>query len=464
MNTKDLIRLGVPPGEPTRRGMDFIARYILKGLDKAKLAGDVETVVRNPTAFAADELRGEFAKALLRCERTIREAPAAWRHWGEGLEPEAVNQMGRACQLPVAVAGALMPDAHVGYGLPIGGVLATDNAVIPYAVGVDIACRMKLTVLDLPLRDLDRQREPLVKAIEAETRFGVGATFKQRREHEVLAADWSISPVTRQHQDRAWAQLGTSGSGNHFVEFGVFTNEQPIQGLAPGEYVALLSHSGSRGTGAAVCDHYSKLAMAQHPNLAKEHKHLAWLPLDSDEGREYWAAMELMGRYAAANHALIHQHIARHLRLHVLLDVENHHNFAWKERHVIDGTERDVVVHRKGATPAGAGVLGVIPGSMASPGFLVRGKGDPASLKSASHGAGRVMSRTKALETFEWEKVNRVLKDRGVKLISAGLDEVPGVYKDIHQVMAAQVDLVEVLGRFDPKLVKMAPHGERPED
>ena len=156
MNTKDLIRLGVPPGEATRRGMEFISRYILKGLDKAKLAAELEAVVRDPASFADDELRGEFAKSLVRCERTIREAPAPWRQWGGGLEPEAINQMGRACQLPVAVAGALMPDAHVGYGLPIGGVLATDKAVIPYAVGVDIACRMKLTVLDLPLRELDR--------------------------------------------------------------------------------------------------------------------------------------------------------------------------------------------------------------------------------------------------------------------------------------------------------------------
>jgi tRNA-splicing ligase RtcB (3'-phosphate/5'-hydroxy nucleic acid ligase) len=352
----------------------------------------------------------------------------------------------------------------VGYGLPIGGVLATDNAVIPYAVGVDIACRMKLTVLDLPLRELDRQREKLIKAIEAETRFGVGATFKQRRDHEVLEADWSVSRITKQNKDRAWSQLGTSGSGNHFVEFGVFTAENQVEGLPAGEYIALLSHSGSRGTGAAVCDYYSNLAMAQHPDLPKEHKHLAWLSLDSAEGREYWAAMELMGHYAAANHSLIHRHIARHLGLNVLLDVENHHNFAWQERHVIDGVERNLVVHRKGATPAGEGVLGIIPGSMASPGFLVRGKGNESSLKSASHGAGRVMSRTKAKETFEWEKVNRLLKDRGVKLISAGLDEVPGVYKDIHQVMAAQADLVEVLGRFDPKLVKMAPHGERPED
>ena len=266
--------------------------------------------------------------------------------------------------------------------------------------------------------------------------------------------------------DRAWAQLGTSGSGNHFVEFGVFTAENPIGDLPAGEYVALLSHSGSRGTGAAVCDYFSKLAMAQHPELPKEHKHLAWLSLDSAEGREYWAAMELMGLYAAANHALIHRHIARHLGLKVLLDVENHHNFAWKERHVINGIEREVIVHRKGATPAGVGVLGIIPGSMASPGFLVRGKGNVASLKSASHrrSAGRVMSRTKAIQSFEWGSVNRVLKERGVKLISAGLDEVPMVYKDIHQVMAAQSDLVEVLGRFDPKVVKMAPHGERAED
>ncbi|HAM73666.1 MAG TPA: RNA-splicing ligase RtcB [Verrucomicrobiales bacterium] len=464
MNTQDLIRLGVPPGEATRRGMDFISRYILKGLDRSLLAADLADVVKNPETYVNDPLRGEFAKTLLRVGRPIRAAVAPWRQWGEGLDPEAMNQMGRACQLPISVAGALMPDAHVGYGLPIGGVLATDNAVIPYAVGVDIACRMKLTVLDLPVRDLDRKREGLTHAIESETRFGIGASFQDRRDHAVMEGDWTVSPVTRQHRDRAWAQLGTSGSGNHFVEFGVFSAGGRIGSLEPGEYVALLSHSGSRGTGAAVCDFYSRRAMELHPELPREHRHLAWLGLDSPEGVEYWAAMELMGRYAAANHELIHQHIARRLGLEVLLDVENHHNFAWKERHRIGGIERDLVVHRKGATPAGEGVLGIIPGSMATPGFLVRGRGESASLRSASHGAGRVMSRTRAMETFEWEKVNRLLKDRGVRLLSAGLDEVPMVYKDIHQVMAAQQDLVEVLGRFDPRLVKMAPHGERPED
>ncbi|HEU0011241.1 MAG TPA: RtcB family protein [Verrucomicrobiae bacterium] len=389
---------------------------------------------------------------------------AAYQQWGDDLDAESIAQMERACRLPVSVAGALMPDAHVGYGLPIGGVLATDSAVIPFAVGVDIACRMKMTVLDLALRQLDDRQDRLTSAIEAETRFGVGASFSHRREHEVLDADWSVSPVTKSLRDKAWSQLGTSGSGNHFVEFGVFTALDRAAGLEPGEYLALLSHSGSRGTGAQVCDHYSKLAVKQHPELPKELLKLAWLSLDSAEGQEYWAAMELMGRYAAANHACIHRHVARRLGAEVLLDLENHHNFAWKERHVIDGVARDVIVHRKGATPAGEAVRGIIPGSMASPGFVVRGKGNAASLNSASHGAGRVMSRSQAMKTFDWKEANRLLKERGVTLLSAGLDEVPMVYKDIHEVMAAQADLVEVLGRFDPKLVKMAPHGERPED
>ena len=396
-----------------------------------------------------------------------REEPAPWRQWGEGLEADAVKQMANACTLPIAVAGALMPDAHVGYGLPIGGVLATDNAVIPYAVGVDIACRMKLSVYDRKANTLAGQRGRLANIIESETRFGVGCEFKQRREHDVMDEDWSVSPVTQRLRDKAWAQLGTSGSGNHFVEFGAFTvdTEQACElGLEPGEYLALLSHSGSRGIGAQVCEFYSKRAMARQEHLPKELKRLAWLSLADADGQEYWAAMSLMGRYATANHALIHHHIARKLGTDVILDVENHHNFAWKETHEVGGEERKVIVHRKGATPAGAGVLGIIPGSMASPGYVVRGKGSPESLHSASHGAGRVMSRTKAIQSFTWSTTRKLLAERGVELLSAGLDEVPGVYKDIHAVMAAQIDLVEALGQFDPKLVKMCPAGDRAED
>ena len=464
MNTKDFIRFGVPLGEATRRATDFISKFILSGGDKTRLEEELKAVLATPSAFVADELRGELAKALLNAPPPPRQEPIKYRQWGEGLEHEAVMQMEKACLLPVAVAGALMPDAHVGYGLPIGGVLATENAVIPYAVGVDIACRMKMTVLDIPARELERYQDRLTRAIEAETRFGIGASFKHRRQHEVLDADWDVCPVTRQNKDRAWSQLGTSGSGNHFVEFGLFTAHGNVRGLEPGTYVALLSHSGSRGTGAAVCDYYSKLAFSQFEDLPSELKRLAWLSLDSQEGQEYWAAMELMGRYAAANHALIHQHLAANLGAEVLLDVENHHNFAWKERHLINGVEKEVIVHRKGATPAGQGVLGIIPGSMASPGFVVSGKGNAESLNSASHGAGRVMSRTQATKTFEWKKVNAFLREKGVTLISAGLDEVPMVYKNIHEVMAAQHDLVTILGQFDPKLVKMAPHGERAED
>jgi len=458
------MKMGVPMGEPVKQAIGFVADLALAGTDKEWIRNEVLAIVESPDRFVNDKLRGAFAKALINNVKIVRQEAVPYRQWGEDLDTEAVQQMERACYLPVSVAGALMPDAHLGYGLPIGGVLGTDNAVIPYAVGVDIACRMKMTVLDLPVKDFERKTDRLKGAIERETRFGIGASFKRRREHDVMDEDWSISPITKRSRDKAWSQLGSSGSGNHFVEFGFFTANEKLGELEPGEYIALLSHSGSRGVGAQVCNHYSKLAMEAHTDLPKELKHLAWLDLDEETGAEYWAAMNLMGEYAAANHACIHRHVAENLGLEVLLDIENHHNFAWKETHEVDGETREVIVHRKGATPAGEGVLGIIPGSMATPGFVVRGKGNPVSLNSASHGAGRAMSRSKANKTFKWKDVNPILKNSGVELMSAGLDEVPGVYKDIHEVMAAQTDLVDVLGQFDPKLVKMAPHGERPED
>jgi tRNA-splicing ligase RtcB len=390
---------------------------------------------------------------------------APYRIWGDDIETTALQQMKNACKLPVAVSGALMPDAHVGYGLPIGGVLATREAVIPYAVGVDIACRMKMTVLDLPVSALVDEQARLTQALQRETRFGIGASFQSRRQHDVMDADWQVTSVTSRMKDRAWAQLGTSGSGNHFVEFGQLTVSEEAAGLPPGQYLALLSHSGSRGTGAQIAQHYSRLARELHPELPQELSHLAWLELSTEAGQEYWAAMELMGRYAAANHALIHACIARALGVEVRLDIENHHNYAWRERHRLpDGAEAEVIVHRKGATPAGVGVLGIIPGSMGTPGYIVRGKGVAASLNSAAHGAGRRMSRTKAKATFTWDIAQRFLRERGVTLLSAGLDEVPMAYKDIDQVMAAQHDLVEPLARFEPRLVKMAPSGEPPED
>lgn len=465
MKARRLIDLGIPKGVCFDLGVEVIKKTGQMKRDDRDTEKDLRQLVRDPSAYVEDEIFGALARAV-QAEWAAgpgfipRDEPAPYRIWGEGLEDGALRQMANAVQLPVAVQGALMPDAHQGYGLPIGGVLATENAVIPYAVGVDIACRMKLTVLDLPVKMLERKEDPLIKALEAETQFGIGAHFKDRRSHDVMDRDWSVTEITASFKDKAWSQLGTSGSGNHFVEFGTLTLEAPDLGLEAGTYLALLSHSGSRGCGAAVADRYSKWAQSLHPELPRELKHLAWLDLESEAGQEYWAAMTLMGHYAAANHACIHRHVAGHLGAQVLLDVENHHNYAWKEIH----GGREVVVHRKGATPAGSGVLGIIPGSMATPGFIVRGKGKPESLNSASHGAGRRMSRTAAQAKFDWKKVNAFLKERRVKLISAGLDEVPMAYKDIHAVMAAQADLVDVVARFDPRLVKMAPAGERPED
>ena len=184
-------------------------------------------------------------------------------------------------------------------------------------------------------------------------------------ENGELIDPWGTPYFSTSFQERTWKS----------------TAPDPI--VSCGRWMIWLSNSwhGSRGTGAAMCDHNSKIDFSQFPDLPSELKRLAWLSLDSQERQEYWNAMELMGQYAAANHACIHRHIAENLGAQVLLDLENHHNFAWKERHVIDGVEREVVVHRKGATPAGAGVLGVIPGSMASPGFVVSGKGNAESLE-----------------------------------------------------------------------------------
>jgi tRNA-splicing ligase RtcB len=355
-----------------------------------------------------------------------------------------------------------MPDAHVGYGLPIGGVLVCEGAVIPYAVGVDIACRMKLSVLDVSAEHLEVRRDQFRQSLEQGTRFGVGVQHQPRQDHEVMDRDWSVTRITRERKDTAWKQLGTSGSGNHFVEFGQLTLETRDEqlGLDAGRYTALLSHSGSRGAGAAVCSTYSQIAQQRLPSRYKSLGRLAWLDLHSEAGQEYWAAMNLMGEYAAANHAVIHRLVTKLLGAKIIAGVENHHNFAWLEQH----GGRQLVVHRKGATPAGKGALGVIPGSMADPAFIVRGRGEAASLDSASHGAGRRMSRRKAKDAFRFNQVQRDLAQRGVDVMAAGADEVPGVYKDILRVMQAQQDLVEVVAQFDPKIVRMCGDGSRAED
>jgi tRNA-splicing ligase RtcB len=462
MKTKHLAKLGVPRGQSLKKAQRAFGRMMNAGFSKQEFIDVLQECLAEPEDYLEDKNLKELAASLLKkngsSHRVVqnfveRDQPAPWQQWGSDLEEGAVHQMKNAARLPISVRGALMPDAHLGYGLPIGGVLATVNAVIPYAVGMDIACRMKMSVLDVPLADLDKKQERFTKALDRECLFGVGAAFRDKHKHKVMDEDWSFSAVTSQWKNKAWGQLGTSGAGNHFVEFGSLTLDKSDLGLPAGKYLALLSHSGSRGTGAQVATHYSKVARQVHPELPKELGHLAWFDLDSEEGQEYWQAMELMGRYAAANHELIHKFVIQNLGARVLADIENHHNYAWREKH----QGKKVVVHRKGATPAGTGALGIIPGSMGTPGYVVRGKGNPMSLDSAAHGAGRLMSRKQAKKKFNWNDAMKLLESRGVKVITAGLDEVPMAYKDIERVMQDQDDLVERVARFDPKLVKMSP-------
>lgn len=436
---------------------DVEQEAILMRLDEVRL---------QPAQWKDDALMGVLATEVMRRDTVqvareqdqLRDLPLEFVTWGaEQIESGAMEQMRNAMRLPVAAAGALMPDAHLGYGLPIGGVLATQDAVIPYAVGVDIACRMRLSIYPENPAVLG-QKSALEKALQLQTVFGAGGDWPRhdRPQHDVLDDDdWKATSLLRSLKDKAAAQLGTSGTGNHFVEWGEFhlPKDDAQLGLKAGVYLALLSHSGSRGVGFKIANEYSKLARELHPALPPSVAHLAWLPMESEAGQTYWQAMELAGHFAQANHQVIHRRVAAAAGVKELIAVENHHNFAWREKLANDS---DVIVHRKGATPAGPGVLGIIPGSMGDAGYLVRGRGKAESLNSASHGAGRRMSRRAATNSITRTERDRYLQQRQVKLLGGGLDESPQAYKDIESVISAQADLVNVIGRFAPRVVRMA--------
>jgi tRNA-splicing ligase RtcB len=467
INGNDLISLGYSQNHIL--GVALKINRKRNGYTKAEMLQHYKSVLENPEQYLDNKIFHKLAVALIEGISENEEEKIPLKNVGEPyalygsehIEEGAHNQMEIAMRLPVALAGALMPDAHQGYGLPIGGVLATRNAIIPYGVGVDIGCRMALSIFDISetyfQQNHDRFKQYLIDA----TRFGAGHGYhgQHKSEHEVLdREEFNLSPFIKNLQDKAWSQLGTSGGGNHFVEWGIIQFDQRDERLniEQGKYLALLSHSGSRGLGATIAGHYTQLAK----NLCKlpqEAKNLAYLDLQSEAGQEYWLAMNLAGDYASACHQIIHQKLVKATGAQVLGVVENHHNFAWKE--MWNGEE--VIVHRKGATPAAEGVMGIIPGSMTAPGFLVRGKGNSNSLNSASHGAGRKMSRTQAIKSVSKEDMVTTLKQNGVCLIGAGLDEAPMAYKDIHKVMDAQNDLVDIVATFSPKIVRMADDGSK---
>jgi tRNA-splicing ligase RtcB (3'-phosphate/5'-hydroxy nucleic acid ligase) len=470
---KDLTKLGYPEGRAIGMAINTAQKYF-KRAEKDEIFGMLKAVLLNPKEYIQDSIWSKVALELVPTEKKslwheMRKNRIDYTIFGAAeIEEGARNQMEIAMKLPVTVAGALMPDAHQGYGLPIGGVLAVKNAVIPYGVGVDIGCRMCLTAYPLDEKFLERHRHNLKSMLIENTCFG-RETFKRPKEDEVLERKlFNEIQILKGLKGRAAMQIGSSGSGNHFVEFGLIDlaegNECLPAGqagkLASGKYLSVLSHSGSRGLGAEIARHYTKVAK-QVCHLPADAASLAWLDLETEAGQEYWLAMNLAGDYASANHHHIHERITSALGVRPLFRVENHHNFAWKET-LADGTE--VIVHRKGATPASAGVLGIIPGSMTAPGYIVKGKGNANSLGSASHGAGRTMSRSTAKQSITNKMMKQELQKHGVELLGGGLDEAPMAYKDIRKVMHYQDELVEVLGEFTPKIVRMCGNDSPAED
>jgi tRNA-splicing ligase RtcB len=457
LSGKDLIKLGFPKNNAINIALGQINRY-RKREKKESILIEAKQVLLDPEKFKRDGTWGKVAEGLVNPVQVkfneLKTTRVPFSIFGENeIDEQAKFQLYDALKLPISVKGALMPDAHYGYGLPIGSVLATDNAIIPYGVGVDIGCRMSLSIFDLPASFFKGKDHQLQAILKDNTKFGMNETHKIKADHEVFyREEFKTIPLVKQLLDKAYKQLGSSGGGNHFVEFGIVKLDSPLPEwkLEAKEYVAVLSHSGSRGLGANIAKHYTYLASKQCP-LPKNVQHLAWLDLNTHDGQEYWMAMNLAGEYAKACHEDIHRRLAKSLGKRIAVTIENHHNFAWKE--MVDGKE--CIVHRKGATPAAKGQLGIIPGSMTAPGFIVMGKGNEDSLQSASHGAGRLFSRAKCKTSFTQSQINKVLKDNDVTLIGGNIDEAPMAYKNIHTVMNLQTELVDVLGTFTPKIVRM---------
>ena len=460
IKTKELSKLGYTNDQSRSLVINIMSRHF-KHHSKDEMVALLTEIKNNPAHYIDDDVVGRIAATFMdepedltyNTFSLLEQTGRLKIYGGKEIEHSAKKQMELVMSLPVTVQGALMPDAHTGYGMPIGGVLAARNAVIPFAVGVDIGCRMALTIIGESESFFRSHAFEMKMALKEYTHFGMEGSLELKQEHPVLDDPaFGATEFLKRLQGKAERQLGTSGSGNHFVDFGIVElKEGNAIGQPAGKYVALLSHSGSRGLGANIAQHYTRIAM-DVCRLPKEAKQLAWLDMNSEAGQEYWLSMNLAGDYAKACHDRIRINLLNALGLQAIATVENHHNFAWKEQ-LPDGTE--VIVHRKGATPAHAGELGIIPGSMTTPAYIVSGKGVPEALNSASHGAGRAMSRQRAKENMTVSGMKQMLSSAGVALIGGSVEENPLAYKDIHRVMAMQESLVNIEGVFTPRIVRM---------
>lgn len=377
--------------------------------------------------------------------------------WLNEIEDGALEQAKNLANLPFTFKHvAVMPDSHQGYGMPIGGVLATKGVIIPNAVGVDIGCGM--CAVKTSLTDIDKDT---LKKIMGEIREVVPVGFNHQKEAQnerLMPAlsvsgerpNFNIDGVCHKEYNKALYSLGTLGGGNHFIE---------IQKGSDG-HIWIMIHSGSRNLGKTVADHYNKLAVELnekwHTSIPKKWE-LAFLPIDSDEGKAYIMEMNYCVEFALANRKLmmdritdIFLHLMGTLELEPMINIA--HNYARMENHF----GSNVMVHRKGATLATQDTIGIIPGSQGTKSYIVKGKGNADSFNSCSHGAGRLLSRTKAQDELSLEDEIKRLDDIGVihgMRNKSDLDEAASAYKPIDEVMANQSDLVEILVELTPLAV-----------
>jgi tRNA-splicing ligase RtcB (3'-phosphate/5'-hydroxy nucleic acid ligase) len=373
--------------------------------------------------------------------------------WGDPL-PEAVEQMKEAMKYE-AVYGALMGDHHIGYSVPVGGVIAYEGKICVNGVGFDIACGNKAVLVDCPADELKSNIYRTMNEIQKHISFGVGRKNDEKVENALFDDDiWNQIHWLGDLKDKARSQLGTVGSGNHYVD--IFTDEL--------NRVWIGVHFGSRGLGHSIATHFIKAAGG------KDGVHALPVILDenSDLGQQYLKCMELAGRYAYAGRDWVCERVARILRFNISESIHNHHNFAWKERHF----DKDLWVVRKGATPAFPGQKGFVGGSMGDVSVILEGVESPdsaASLYSTIHGAGRLLGRTQAKGKFNRRTGDRItpglvsqsahdewIKRVGVEVRGGDLDESPYAYKRIEEVLQAHEGTIKILHTLTPIGVVMA--------
>lgn len=374
--------------------------------------------------------------------------------WLDDIEDGAMGQARNLANLPFVYKHiAVMPDAHFGYGMPIGGVMATEGVIIPNAVGVDIGCGM--CALKTSLTDISSEK---LKAIVAGIRKSIPLGFKHHRQKQDSFRMPKVQPgyqlsdlaVVPKEYNNALTQLGTLGGGNHFIE---------IQKGSDG-YIWIMVHSGSRNLGYKVANFYNRLAAdlnARWGSSIPPKWQLAFLPLSSESGRQYQVEMQYCVDFALANRQLMVERIqdvfmavASPVSFSSFINIA--HNYAALETHF----HKNVIVHRKGATSARSGEIGIIPGSQGTPSYIVRGRGNAESFSSCSHGAGRKMGRKQAQRSLDLHSEMKKLDDQGILHSIRNrkdLDEAAGAYKNIDKVVENQLDLVEVIVSLKPLAV-----------